>query len=161
MSGKSLSNLSDEATEVQNTPGVTTPILEVDPDDGTIIQLFNMVQTGSGEGLPIFADLRDSAGNQLSTNTELVLRAKRPTDDEPVAVSVKEDNIAAYNQLSVSEQRDNDNIDSVKIELKGGRINIRDKDTLRVELNSPDQIDWANSELYFYRQGVQEQPFSG
>jgi len=161
MSGKSLSNLSSEATEEQNTTGVTTPILTVDPDDGTMIRLLNMVDTGSGEGLPLIGDLRDSNDNQISTNSELVLRAVRPTDDEPVAISVKEDNIAALNQLTVQEQRNEENIDSVKLELKGDRINIRDKDVLRVELNSPDVVDWSNSELYFYRQGVEEVSFSG
>jgi len=161
MSGKSLSNLSDEATEVQNAPGVTTPILEVDPDDGTLIRLLNMVDTGTGMGLPLIADLRDMNGDQLPTNTEIILRVKRPTDDEPTSVSIKEDNIAAYNQLTVSEQRDTDNIDSVKHELKGDRINVRDRDTLRVEIKSSAQIDWANSELYFYRQGVQQTSFSG
>ena len=161
MAGKSLSNISSEATEVTNTTGVTTPILEVDPDDGTLIRLLNMVDTGSGVGLPLIADLRDSNDNQLPTDTELVLRVVRPTDDEPVAVSIKEDNISAYNQLTVSEQRDNDNIDSVKHELKGTAINIRDRDTLRVEVNSSAQLDWSNSEMYFYRQGVEQHPFEG
>ena len=161
MSGKSLSNLSSEATEEQNAAGVLTPILEIEPDDGTLISLLNNVDTGSGEGLPIIADLRDSDGNQISTNTELVLRVVRPTDDTPVAVSVREDNIAAINQLSVKEQRNEENIDSVKVELKGDRINVRDRDVLRVELDSPDVVDWSNSELFFYRQGVEQTSFSG
>lgn len=160
MSGKSLSNLSKEATEVQNAAGVLTPILEIEPEDGTMISLLNDVDTGNGEGLPIFADLRDDNGNQISTNTGMVLRAVRPTDDSPVPVSVKDDNIAPYNQLSVKEQRNEENIDSVKIELRGDRINIRDRDVLRVELESPEVVDWSNSELFFYRQGVEQMSFS-
>jgi len=161
MSSKSLNYLSSEATQETNTTGVTTPILTVDPDDGTLIKLLNRVETGAGEGLPIFADLRDSSDNPLPTSTDMVLRVKRPTDDEPVAVSVKEDNIATYNQLTISEQRNTDNIDAVKHELKGPAINIRDKDVLRFEIESSVQIDWSNSELYVYRQGVQELAFDG
>jgi len=161
MSGKSLSNLSKEAIEVQNAAGVLTPILEIEPDNGTIISLLNMVDTGSGEGLPILADLRDGDSNQISTNTEMVLRVVRPTDDSPVPVSVKDDNIAPYNQLTINEQRNEENIDSVKVELKGDRINIRDRDVLRVEIDSPEVVDWSNSELFFYRQGVEQTSFSG
>jgi hypothetical protein len=161
MSSKSLNYLSDEANQKTNKTGVTTPILTVEPEDGTLIRLLNQVSTGDGGGLPIFADLRDSNDNPLPTSTDMVLRVKRPTDDEPVAISVKEDNIATYNQLTISEQRNTDNIDSVKHELKGGAVNVRDKDTLRFEIDSSTAIDWSNSELYVYRQGVQELAFQG
>jgi len=161
MSGKSLSNISSEATQVQNTPGVTTPILEFRPDDGTLFKLLNQIGLGSSDGLAIVADLKDSNGNPLSTNTAIVLRVKRPTDDEPVAISVKQDNIASYNSLSTQKQRNEENIDSVKHELKAPSVNITYRDVLRVELNGPDQIDWSNSELYILRQGVREMSYSG
>lgn len=158
---KSLSHLSSEATQKTNTTGVTTPILEVDPDSGTLIRLLNKVSTGEAPGLPVIAKLQDTNGNDLPTDTKLILRVLRPTDDEPQPVSVAEDNIAAWNGLTTAEQRNEENIDSVKLRLKGDRINIRDKDTLRVEVDSSTAIDWANSELYFVREGVQERPFEG
>jgi hypothetical protein len=161
MTGKSLNHLSSEATQVVNATGIQDAILEISPDDGTLITLMNMVDTGSGEGLPIFADLRDSADTQLADSTDIVLTAERPTDDQPTPVSVKEDNIAAYNQLTTSEQRNEENIDSVKHELRGDRINIRDRDVLYVEIEAASEIDWSNSELYFYRQGVEQSSFSG
>jgi hypothetical protein len=160
MSQKSLSYLSDEATQRTNVAGTTTEILEVDPDQGTLTKLLNRVSTGDAPGLPVFMDLNDAGDNDLPADTELILRVLRPTDDEPVAVSVKEDNIAAWNGLSVSQQRNEENIDQVKIELKGD-INVRDKDTLFVEVDSSAQIDWSNSELYFAREGVHETEFSG
>jgi len=161
MTGKSLNHLSSEATQVTNQTGIQDAILEIEPDDGTLISLFNNVDTGDGEGLPIFADLRDSSDNQLATSTDIVLTVERPTDDQPVTVSVKEDNIASYNQLTVSEQRNEENIDSVKHELRGDKINIRYTDVLNVEIDAASAIDWSNSELYFYRQGVEQSPFSG
>jgi hypothetical protein len=159
--GKSLSNLSSIATEKTNTTGETTPILEVDPTDGTLIRLLNMVSTGNSKGLPIFAKLKDSNDNDLPTDTKLILRVQRPTDDEPVTVSVAEDNIAPWNNLTTAEQRNEENIDAVKVVLKGRAVNIRDADLLTVELNSSTQIDWSNSELYFAREGVEERSFEG
>lgn len=159
MSNKSLSNLSAIATEKTNITGVTTPILEVDPDDGTMLKLLQQVL--GGHGLPIYMDLQDSNGNDLPDDTEFLLRVKRPTDDEPQSVSVKEDNIAVWNKKTVSEQQNEENRDAVRVELKGQFVNVRYKDLLRFEINSSTQIDWANSELYVDRNGVQEVPFDG
>lgn len=159
--GKSISHLSDEATQQTNTTGVTTPILEVSPDNGTMLSFSNSVGSGSEVGMPVFAKLRDANGNNLPADTSLLLRAFRPTDDEPVAVSVSEDNIAAWNALSIAEQRNEENIDSVKVELSGPAVNIRDKDTIRFEVESSAAIDWANSELYVARQAVTQRPFEG
>lgn len=159
--GKSLSHLSDEVTKQTNVAGVTTPILGVQPEDGTMLRLLNGVSTGDAAGLPVIQKLHDSNGNDLPTDTEYIFRVERPTDDEPISVSVKEDNIAAWNGLSTSEQRNEENIDAVKIELKGQTINVRDKDVLTVEINSSAQIDWSNSEWYLVREGVEERPFEG
>ena len=161
MARKQLSHLSDEATQENNTAGVTTPILTATPDQGTAFRLLAAVSVGKAAGLPIYFDLRDSNDDPLPVDTSFVLRVLRPTDDEPVTVSVKEDNIAPWNNLSVAEQRNEDNVDAVKIELKGDRVNVRDKDTLRFELESSVVIDWSNSELYVEREGVIEQPFDG
>lgn len=158
--GKSLSHLSQEATQETNTTGETTPILTITPDDGVLFRLLNHASSGN-PGLPVIAKLQDTNGNDLPADTKLIFRVKRPTDDEPVSVSVAEDNIAAWNGLSTAEQRNEENIDSVKVQLKGNAINVRDKDTLRVEVNSSAQIDWANSEFYFVREGVVELPFEG
>jgi len=159
--GKSLSHLSDEVTQQTNDTGVTTPILEITPEDGTLIKLLNKVSTGEAAGLPVIAKFLDSNGNPLPADTELIFRVERPTDDEPVPVSIKEDNIAPWNGLSTAEQRNEENIDSVKIMLKGDAINIRDKGVLTVELNSSAQIDWGNAEFYIVREGAEEMPFEG
>jgi hypothetical protein len=161
MSRKQLSHLSDEATQETNVAGVTTPILTTTPDQGTLLRLLPAVSMGKAQGLPIYMDLRDSNDDPLPVDTSFVLRALRPTNDEPVTVSVKEDNIASWNNLSVPEQRNEDNVDAVKIELKGDRVNVRDKDTLRFEVESSAVIDWSNSELYVEREGVIEEPYDG
>ena len=161
MSQRSLSHLSDDVTQEQNTTGILTPILTLSPDNGTMVRLLNAVSQGKAPGLPIFGQFKDGSDNYLSTDTTLIFRAVRPTDDDPVAVSVAEKNIAPWNNLTTAEQRNEENIDAVKVELKGERVNIRDKDILQVAIESPDQIDWANSEFYVARQGVTEHPFEG
>lgn len=156
MGTKSLSYLSDEFTQLQNTTGVDDPIARIDPDDGTVLSLLNHISTGAARGLAVIAKLRDANGDPLPTDTELILTVERPTDDQPVAVSVKEDNIAPWNSLSTSEQRNEENIDAVKIQLKAQRINVTYRDTMFIEAKSSAQIDWSNSELYFVREGVLE-----
>ena len=159
--GKSISHLSEETTQQTNVAGQTTPILEIDPTNGTLLRFRNRAPQGKSKGIPVIADLNDANGNSLPADTELIFRVDRPTDDEPVSVSVKEDNIAPWNGLSTSEQRNEENIDAVKVQLKGAAVNIRDKDTLRVEVNSSAEIDWSQSELYFVREAVEELPFEG
>jgi hypothetical protein len=161
MAGKSISHLSDVVTQATNTAGVETEILEIVPDDGTMLRFLNRVSTGAAEGIPVFADFRDSNGDPLPADTSVVITAQRPTDDKPVQVSMQEDNIAAWNQLTTAEQRNEENIDAVKIELKGEVINIRDKDRLFIEVESSAQIDWSNAELYFPREAVREVPYEG
>jgi len=158
---KSVSHVSSVTTQQTNTTGVRTPILEVDPDRGTLLRFHNNVAKGSEEGIPIRADLQDSTGSQLPVDTSILLRVKRPEDDEPVAVSVEYGNISTYNNLTIAEQQNEENIDATKHDLKADRVNVRDVDTLTVEITSSAQIDWANSELYFHEKAVTEHPWEG
>ncbi|WP_439028421.1 hypothetical protein [Haloarchaeobius sp. DT45] len=157
----SVSYLSDFVTQLQNVTGTTTPILQVQPENGTMLRFLDMVGQGAEMGIPVVMKLKDSGGNPLPTDTEVIFRVERPTDDEPVPVSQKEDNIAAWNGLSTKEQRNEENIDQTKMNLKGDRVNVRDKDVLTVEINSSAQVDWANSEFYFNRKAVEELPYEG
>jgi len=154
--GKSLSHLSSEASQKTNVPGETTPILTFEPDNGTVLRLLNRVSQGSAAGIPVFMDLNNYGGGDLPTDTKMIFRVLRPTDDEPIAVSVAEYNIAPFNSLTTSQQRNSDNIDSVKVELKADRVNVRDSDELRVEINSSQEIRWGYSEFYFARAAVEE-----
>lgn len=158
---KSISHLSAEATQLTNQTGVQDPILEVDPENGTLLKFHDEVPMGDARGLAVIGKFRDANGNPLPTDTTLVATVDRPTDDVPTAVSVQEDNIAPWNGLTTQEQRNEENIDAVKINLKGDTINVRDKDTLRFELESSTAIDWNNSEFYIVREGVDEEPFEG
>lgn len=151
----SIDYLDDRVTQENNTTGVRTPILVVDPDQGTKLVFKNRVPVGTAPGIPVYADLRDSNNNQLPNDTELILTAQRPEDNDFSAVSEVVGNISFYNNNNISEQQSEERIDQGKIELDG-ELHIRDVDTLRVEANSSVQISWSNSEFYFDRRAVEE-----
>jgi len=163
MAGKSLSHLSDVATQKTNTTGVMTPILEIDPTDGTMLTFLNRVDVGTAEGLPLFMKLyQDASGTEMPNDTEVQLLAKRPEDSRYQPVSVVEGTLSVWRENSISEQRNEDILDQAKLELQSpdgqdaAKVNVRDVDSFAVAVDSSKQIDWTDSELYFYRGGVEE-----
>ncbi|GAA0648742.1 hypothetical protein [Salarchaeum japonicum] len=163
---KQLSNISDIATEKQNVPGQMTPVLEISPDDGLGLIIRGMVAQGSEAGIPIYADLRDSDGDPLPTDTAIALEYEAPSMDKADTVSFIQDNIRAYNSLAIDEQQNVENIDAVKHVLKGTQeaqaegkvptVQVRDIDSLYVSLKGDTQIDWAQSALYVDKNAVRQ-----
>jgi hypothetical protein len=141
-----------------------TPILEVDPENGTFLTFMNRVDIGTAEGLPVFMKLySDAAGTtELPNDTKVQLLAKKAGDTRYRPVSVEESSLSSWRENSISGQRNEENVDSVKLELQtpdgadASRVNIRDIDQLAVAVESSAQIDWTASEIYFYRNGVEE-----
>lgn len=157
MAGRNINYLSDVAEQRENTPGELTPILEIDPEDGTMLTFLNRVAQGDASGIPVYAKLFDSNGEDLPVDTTLVLTAEKPGDARSTPISVKEDNISPYINNSISEQQDADHVDSVKIELKGKAVNVRDVDAFYVEIDASEAVDWSQgTEIYFEREAVRE-----
>ena len=157
----SLSNISEEATEQTNTTGVLSPILEIQPTRGNMLVIENGVERGQqSRGLPIYASLQDSGGNDLPADTEVQLQFEGPQDDSPTTVSIPLKNIRPYRSLSIADQQNIDWIDRVKHILKNvsanGGLTVSDVDTLYVSINSSTQIDWSNSRLDFDEDAVRE-----
>jgi hypothetical protein len=155
---KTLSNISKEATEQTNTAGLMTTILSITPDDGMVIRVNGNVKKGDERGVPIYAELRDSNDDPLPDDTEVVLRYKAPSMEEPRAVSVPMKDILTYNIQALKDQQDRDIIDAVKHVLKGRALQVRDIDELQVAIDSSTVIDWANSRLHFEENAVDEFP---
>ena len=153
-----LSNIHDYATELTNQTGDVDPILEISPDSGLFLTIVNRVARGSAAGIPIYAKLRDSNGDPLPIGTSLRLQYERPSDNQESTVSEVRDTIQPYNNLSISDQQDEEYIDAVKIPLKGSALNVRDIDSLYVSIESSAQIDWSNSQLYIEGSAVSENP---
>lgn len=153
---KQLSNISTIATEETNTTGELTPILVVNPKDGTKIVLQGNVPRGTAPGIPIFAKLKNAAGDDLPQDTKVVLRYKRPRMDDYRTVSHPKDHIRPYQSLSIQDQQNEEYIDSVKHELKGQALVADDVDEIQVAIESSEQIDWSNSQLTFADNAVRE-----
>lgn len=153
----SISNISDVTTERTNTVGVLTPILEIDPEDGTSIVLINAVERGQqSAGIPIIADLRDGANDPLPEDTRVAVEFERPNDDNPTVVSIPFEDIRPYNTLSISDQQNEEYIDRIKHRLKGSALEIEDVDSAYISIESSAQIDWANSQLQVVPEAVEE-----
>jgi len=156
---KTLSNISDIATEVQNTTGVDTPILEVQPEDGTELIIRNAVERGEQmRGIPIYAKLYDSNGNELPADTRLMLQFERPADDDATTVSEPFENTRSYRSLDVKEQQNTDYVDQVKHIIKGRGLVVTDNDTLYFSVDSSEQVDWsqAGTRVQFAEEAVIE-----
>jgi hypothetical protein len=153
---KQLSNISSEATELTNTTGTRSPILEIQPDDGLVFLIDAMVSRGNEMGIPIFAELKDSNDDDLPQDTEIALEFETPNDDQAYAVTEPKQNIRAYNSLSVKDQQNEEYIDAIKHVLKGQGLAVEDVDKLYVSIDSSEQIDWSNSRLTISENAVQE-----
>lgn len=155
---KSLSNISSEATEEQNTPGILSPILRIEPDDGLALVLQNNVNVGDEAGIPVAANLENSDGEDLPIETDLALGFRQPGDDDFTVVSEVKSDIEVFNLLSLTEQRETDKIDATKIKLKGGarQLIVGENDELLVLAEGPEQIDFDNSRLSLNENAVTE-----
>ncbi|WP_255198012.1 hypothetical protein [Halorarius litoreus] len=143
-----VTHLSEYATQQQNVTGQPTTVLDYQPEDGTRLQIKNKVAKGDEEGVPIYMDLRDSGDNPLPNDTEVILEVDVPSRSKTLAVSEKLENIAPWNAIALGDQRNEENVDAVKVELEGAVINVRYFDVLSVIVTSSAQVDWANSEFY-------------
>lgn len=159
---KSITHESSEFTQETNTADVLTPVATIVPTEGSMLKFRNRADVGSAAGLPIFFKLYSDSGGttELPNDTEIMLRAERPDDDEPRAVSTKLTSISSWRQQDLSTQQDSDHIDSVKIPLKDDVVNIRYWDELTVEVKSSAAIDWTASEMYVYQNSVTEHGFN-
>jgi len=156
-----LSNVHPNVDEVENEPGDLSPILEISPDKGLFYRILNRVQRGRQAGVPLYLDLRDSDGNKLPVGTTVGIRFESPGDEEPYLVSELRDNIQAWNNLSIRDQQEEEYIDSVKLPLKGPKLNVRDIDTAYLVIDSTAVVDWSQSQAYIEGNAVTEAPKGG
>jgi len=131
---------------------------ESQPENGLMLQIVGNVARGKEAGVPVYADLRDSNDDPLPLGTSVRFEFESPGDRQRQAVSEVRDNIQPYRNLSIRDQQDEDYVDSVKVQLLGSALNVRDIDTLYVSIESSAQIDWSNSRLYIEGNAVTEVP---
>lgn len=159
---------SDLVTTAQNTAGVPTEILRVDPEDGTFVRFLNRVATGKSAGIPVYAKFKDSSGNDLALNSSFEFQARRAGHNSWSKVSEVVASIQYWNANSLTKQRNEENVDAVKVGLQypeassqtgaAPTVDVRDIDDFRVVLDSTDVIDWSNSSWYFDSDAVETHP---
>ncbi|MDS0280627.1 hypothetical protein [Haloarcula onubensis] len=161
-------NSAEAVTTYQNEPTSPrpSPILEVSPERGTFLRFLNAVIKGTVQGIPLYLKLRDSNGDPLPVNTEIKLELQVAGMDKEMVVSETMKSIDQYQTLSLSEQRNTDNIDSTKFTLQypdaapesgpAPKVDVRDIDAFYVTIESAVQVDWSQSEAYFDSDYVQK-----
>ncbi|MEA5388342.1 hypothetical protein VB779_15720 [Haloarculaceae archaeon H-GB11] len=158
----------DAVTTHQNEPASPrpSPILEVVPDQGTFLRFLNRVAKGDEQGIPIYAKLKDSNGDPLPVNTSLYMEIQVAGMTTTMKVSEVVKSIDQYQTLSISEQRNADNVDATKLILQAPEtadesgavphVDVRDIDALYLTAESSAKVDWSNSELYFDSNAVEK-----
>lgn len=146
---ETLSNLGTskvDAEEQTNVTGQMTAILAFSPIDGMKMDVSNIVDGQTG--VPVYLNLKDSAGNDLPMDTELTVRWDAPHLDQPQVVAFTLSNIRQYRTLSIKDQQNEDYRDRTRVELKGAELTVEDTEEMQIAIECSDQIDWANSEAY-------------
>lgn len=151
---------------VENVPGQLTPVMEISPERGLYIRIANRVSRGSQIGVPMYAKFRDENGDPLPSNTKVAWAIEPLGEDQELLVSDTIDSISYWNQNSLTTQRDEENVDSVKVPLKypsgtsrPGRpnaINVNGVDSGYLLMNSAAVIDWTQSEFYVEDEAVSQ-----
>lgn len=156
----------DGVTTQANDTGHMTPILTLEPDQGTWIRILNSVSQGVKAGLPLFLDLKDTNGDDLPSNTRLVFRVKRAGMTRAVEVSKELKSIAFWNMKDINTQQDKDQIDNTKLELAypeasgqqnaaRSHVDVRDIDEFQVCIESTTQVDMSKSAVYLGSEAVE------
>ncbi|WP_058365750.1 hypothetical protein [Haloparvum sedimenti] len=164
----SMGATSDIVETYTNAAGVprATPIIGIVAERGTFVRILNSVSRGEQEvGVPIYMDLRDSNGDPLPTNTEVEIEIERAGAKDTLLYG-KLEQISHYNQSTISEQRNVDNVDAAKVVLEYpdsapqsgpvSHVDIRDVDDAFISIDSAAEIDWNNSEIYVDSSAVKE-----
>ncbi|ELZ14061.1 hypothetical protein C478_07959 [Natrinema thermotolerans DSM 11552] len=139
-----------------NVPGQLTPVLSINPKDGVGVLFRNRVDVGDKVGIPIYGKFRDADGNPLPADTRVAIGYQAPTDESIQVVSDPKSTIASYIKNSVSDQQDDRRVDAVKHALKGNGLEVRDIDEAFILVDSAEQIDHSQSEIYLEESALAE-----
>lgn len=141
-----ISNISDNATEAQNSPNTLTPILEYQPEDKVTSLIKNAVQRGQQtRGFPAFAKLYNTNGNLIDPKSRLAFGFEAANADTFQVVSVPFESVRPYNATLLNDQQNGEFIDRFKHKLNAAAdqaLAVEHAETLYVLLDSPDTIDW-------------------
>ena len=162
-------NSADEVETYPNVPAApgADAVVKIKPERGLFIRIANAIAKASRMGVPVYSKLRDTDGNHIPTNTSAYFALEVQGMEEPVKVSEKKGNLSFYATNDITTQRDTDNVDGALFELQepetqGGEpvsaLRVRDIDRLYLSIESSEQIDWEQSQLFIEGSTVNESP---
>lgn len=120
-------------TTQANTANVRSKILEITPPNGVFVAVPRLLQA--------VIKLMKSGGAQIAGHSKVYLGKKRPGDSSPrFADGVF--TLQSFVDLTTAQQRSSDNRATLTVDLGQG-ISVREQETIVVEIESPDVIDWT------------------
>ena len=116
-----------------NTPNVNSLGLIVSPPNNVFLAIPRMF-------IPVIK-LFKADGSQISADTRVFLGKQRPGDQVP-SFAPGAFELLPHFDLTTAQQRESDNIDTVRHDLGKGII-LREQEQLLVQFAGPDVIDWT------------------
>ena len=124
-----------------NTTGEFSPIFIANVESQQVYELFDR----AGRRTPLIAKLKDSSGDELPADTEIVLGIQTPSKHTPDEIAFT--NYDIYRELSLAKQSNEENQDLLHISLDEQGYRIFPDYKLIIQINSSAQVDWSNSEI--------------
>lgn len=119
-------------TTFANTANVRSKVMEITPPNGVFLAVARI--------LGAVIKLYKSGGSQVSGNTKVYFGKRRPGDSSPqFAPGVF--TLQSFVDLTTAQQRSSDNRATLAQDLGLG-IGLREQETLVIEVEGPDVIDW-------------------
>lgn len=126
-------------TRSANTANVRSKVLAIKPPNGTFLVVRRILEA--------VIKLYKSGGSQLDPNTKVYIGKQRPGDASPTyAPGVF--TLQSFYDLTSAQQRSSDNRATLAQDLGAG-IALREQETLLIELEGPDVVNWANAASTF------------
>lgn len=93
------------------------------------------------DGSLVVMKLKDSSGNDISANSDILFGVEIPADDYPRKLDKNGYGFHARNDLT--DQYDDEKNASARLDIDGGGVILREQYKLKLDLTSPDVIDVA------------------
>ena len=87
--------------------------------------------------------LRNAAGNHIPYDSQIVIAGIRPGRRLPVEIDGKD--YRPWAALQINEQYDNTKNQSIRLEIRGGRLDLLEYHKLLIQVKSTDVVDLDNS----------------
>ena len=136
MSGQ-IRLVDDYVTASPNTAGQFTTVLEAEVPDNEKYFV--------PDGALAVIKLKNSAGEDISANSQILVGVKLPADDYPRKVDKK--SYMVFNTLTLEKQYDDESNANCRIEIDQGGVVLKEQNKFLIDIKSPDVVDIDKSTI--------------